>query len=73
MELVYSRRQADSRLSLVARGLGRAVVLRETQALPYARGDAQLMPDAESLLAGALSAERYTRLHLTYLPYLSLP
>lgn len=37
MRVTYARREADSRLTLVVQGLARGLVLRETQALPYAR------------------------------------
>ena len=54
--IVLFQREPDGRLSLVVQGLARGLVLKETQALPYARGHVQLLPDAEALLAGARAA-----------------
>lgn len=56
--VAVGQRNADSTLTLVVQGLGRGVVLRPTQMLPYSRGDVQLLPDCEALLAGALASER---------------
>lgn len=61
MEVVSVERQPDARLAMVAQGLGRAVVVRATQSLPYARADVQLLPDAETLLAAACTSSRWLR------------
>ena len=58
MEVVSVERRRDSRLRLVVHGVGRAVVLRGTQALPYARADVAVLPDAEQLSAAAVRVER---------------
>jgi len=55
---VSASRRRDSRLMLVVHGVGRAVVLRGTQALPYARADVAVLPDAEQLRTAAASVER---------------
>ena len=49
MEVIHVRREPDSRLSLIVRGLSRGVVVRATQELPYSRGDVQLLADEEVL------------------------
>jgi hypothetical protein len=46
---------------LVVQGLARGIVLRPTQYLPYSRGDVQILPDSEALLAGARASARYLR------------
>lgn len=56
--VAVAQRNQDSTLTLVVQGLGRGVVLRPTQMLPYSRGDVQLLPDSEALLASALASER---------------
>ena len=61
VRIVYAQRNADSTLTLIVQGLARGVVLRGTQTLPYSRGDVQLLPDAEALLAAARSTERYLK------------
>ena len=61
MRVVYAQRQPDSRLTLVVQGLGRGVVIRPTQMLPYSRGDVQLLPDSESLIAAARASARWLR------------
>ena len=58
MRIVYAQREADSRLAIVVQGLSRCVVVRPTQELPYSRGDVQILPDAESLIAAARHASR---------------
>ena len=58
MRIVDVQRQPDRRLALVAQGLGRAVVLRASQALPYARADVAILPDAEEMLSVVVSALR---------------
>ena len=57
--IVLAQREPDSRLSLVVQGLARGIVVRQTQALPYARGHVQLLPDAEALYAGVRAAARH--------------
>ena len=59
MEVVAVQREADSRLSLLVQGVARGIVLRPTQALPYARADVMLLPDDEQLLECALMSRRY--------------
>eukprot|EP00747_Dinoflagellata_sp_TGD_P178782 gnl/TRDRNA2_/TRDRNA2_28383_c0_seq1.p1 gnl/TRDRNA2_/TRDRNA2_28383_c0~~gnl/TRDRNA2_/TRDRNA2_28383_c0_seq1.p1 ORF type:complete len:613 (+),score=101.51 gnl/TRDRNA2_/TRDRNA2_28383_c0_seq1:158-1996(+) len=59
MRVVYAKQQPDGRLALVVQGLARGVVLRSTQDLPYSRGDVQILPESEALLAGACAVERY--------------
>ena len=59
VEVVAVQREADARLTLAVQGLSRARVLRATQALPYARADVVMLPDAEALLAHALAAQRF--------------
>lgn len=61
MRVVAVQRQPDARLALVVQGLGRAHVLRGTQALPYARADVQLLPDSEALCAAARATRRFRR------------
>ena len=51
MHVVDVERCKDGRLELLAQGIGRAAVLRETQSVPYARADVQWLPDAETLLS----------------------
>ena len=58
--VAIAQRNADSTLTLVVQGMGRGVVLRASQLLPYSRGDVQLLPDCEVLLASALAVERQT-------------
>ena len=63
MEIVAAERQADARILLVAHGLGRAIVTRGTQSLPFSRGDVQMLHDTEALAAArqlsrSLLAER---------------
>lgn len=53
MRIVGFHREGDSRLALTVQGLARAVVVRPTQTLPYARADVQLLPDFEALLSCA--------------------
>jgi len=55
MEIVWWSRLPDATLSLVCQGLSRAVVLRGTQDIPYARADVLLLPDAEQIAAAARS------------------
>lgn len=57
VRIAYARRNPDQTLTLVVQGLCRGVVLKATQYLPYSRGDVQVVPDSEALLAGARSAE----------------
>jgi hypothetical protein len=61
MRVVAVQRQQDARLALVVQGLCRAHILRGTQALPYARADVQLLPDAETLAAAARTTRRSCR------------
>ena len=61
MEIVHVEKQPDARLAMIAQGLGRAVVVRGTQSLPYARADVQMVPDAEALVDGACAASRWLR------------
>ena len=58
VKIVLAQREQDSRLSLVVQGLARGSILKQTQALPYARGHVQLLPDMEALIAGARAARR---------------
>lgn len=58
MEVVAAERQADARIVLISQALGRAVVLRGTQALPFSRVDVQLLLDEEYLAAAARAAQR---------------
>lgn len=53
MQVVGVKRLTDARLTLNVQALGRAVVLRGTQALPYARADVLSLPDSEALEAAA--------------------
>ena len=53
MRVVAAKRQSNSKLKLIVQGLSRAVVVRGTQALPYARADVQILPDEEQLRAAA--------------------
>ena len=62
MQVVSYQRQPDARLALIVQGLSRAVVLRGKQALPYARGDVQILPDSEQLRAAARVSRRRHRL-----------
>jgi len=59
VRIAYARRNPDATLTLVVQGLCRGVVLKATQYLPYSRGDVQVMPDSEALLAAARSAEAH--------------
>ena len=61
MQVVAVQRQPDARLALVVQGLRRAIVLRGTQALPYARADVQSLPDAEQLLEAAIRSRQWLR------------
>ena len=49
MQVVAAERQSDSRIALICQALSRAVVLKGTQALPYSRGDIQILPDVEQV------------------------
>lgn len=57
----FAQRNPDSTLTLVVQGLARGLVLAPTQYTPYSRGDVQLLPDSEALLAAALATERFLR------------
>ena len=59
MEVVAAERQADARILLVAHGLGRAVVTKGTQSLPFSRGDVQLLHDTEALAAARHRSRDY--------------
>ena len=59
MKIVSFTRLSDARMRIVVHGLGRATVVRGTQSLPYARGDVQLLPDAEALSAAARLGRRW--------------
>ena len=59
MQVVAVQREQDARLTLLVQGLSRAIVLRATQSLPYARADMQLLPDDEQLLASARRVARF--------------
>ena len=59
MRVAAVERLPDSRLALIVQGLCRAVVVRATQTLPYARADVALLPDAEQLLAAARANRRW--------------
>ena len=61
MEVIHVRREPDSRLSLIVRGLSRGVVVRATQELPYSRGDVQLLADEEGLRDAARRVRRHLR------------
>ena len=61
MEIAFVEKQPDSRLTIIAQGLSRAVVVRQTQALPYARADVQVLPDSECLVSSARAASRWLR------------
>lgn len=47
MEVLQAVRFADGRLLILAMGVGRFVVRRQTQELPYSRADVQLLVDGE--------------------------
>jgi hypothetical protein len=70
MEVAHVERLRDARLAIVVQGLGRAVVVKGTQALPYARADVQVLPDSECLLSSAVCA-RARMMPLGGLPSLS--
>ena len=59
VRVAVAQRNPDSTLTLVVQGLCRGVVLGPTQYLPYSRGDVQVCPDSEALLAAARASERY--------------
>ena len=59
MQVVAVQREEDSRLSLIVQGLGRGIVVRSTQSLPYARADVQLLPDDEALVECAQRGRRF--------------
>ena len=59
MRIAAVERLPDSRLALIVQGLCRAVVVRATQTLPYARADVAVLPDAEQLLAAARANRRW--------------
>lgn len=62
MQVVVADRQEDARIALVSQGLGKAFVVRGTQALPYSRADVQMLFDMESLRAAArLNLGRFAR------------
>ena len=52
-EVVFAERMTDARLFLVVHCLGRALVLRGTQALPFSRATVLRLPDTEALRAAA--------------------
>ena len=58
VRVALAQRNPDSTLTLVVQGLTRGVVLSPTQLLPYSRGNVQVLPDSETLLAAALASER---------------
>ena len=58
VQVATAKRLPDARIVLTCQALGRAVVLRGTQALPYTRADVQLLPDAEQLRSAARTAAR---------------
>ena len=59
VRVVFAQRNPDSTLTLIVQGLCRGAVLRPTQYLPYSRGDVQILPDSEALLAAARASKRY--------------
>ena len=59
MRVVSFKRLPDARLRIVVQGLGRAIVVRGTQQLPFARGDVQLLPDTEALLDAACTSRAW--------------
>ena len=72
MQIVATKRMPDARIALISQGLHRAVVVRGTRALPYARGDVQILPDAEQLLAATLRATSLAASSLLYASSLRL-
>lgn len=56
MQVVSAERLPDARIALVSQGLSRAVVVRGTQALPFSRGDVQILHDTETLEVAARTA-----------------
>ena len=61
MQVVAVQRLPDARLALIVQGLRRAVIVRGTQRLPYARADVQALPDEEELLAAGRLCRRWFR------------
>ena len=59
MQIVCFKRLPDARLRIVVQGLGRAIVVRGTQSLPFARGDVQLLPDSEALVDAACASRAW--------------
>ena len=61
MQVATAKRMPDARIVLTVQALGRALVVRGTQDLPYSRADVQLLPDAEQLAAAARTGARWRR------------
>lgn len=59
MRVVSCVRLPDARMRILVQGLSRATIVRGTQRLPYARGDVQVLPDAEALLDSARRNRRW--------------